>query len=175
MRTLACSLIGLATLLPALPLPAQDVGGQTVHRCVGQHGEIVFSGLPCAENGATDVAAKAATGADVPAAFPSTCPASRDELRERISIAIGRRDSNALAGLLRWSGVSGGAAKSRLRELAELTQRPLLGIDSGDSGDSAAASGDDALRVRTGSNDSGGVREHTFNVAADTGCYWLTW
>ena len=172
MRTLARTLIGLFALSLAPPLAAQDVGGQTVHRCVGQHGEIVFSGLPCAENGATDVAAKAVTGADIPTAFPSTCPVSRDELRDRISIAIGRRDSNALAGLLRWSGVSGSAAKSRLRELADLTQRPLLGIDSGDSSE---ASGGDALRVRTGSNESGGVREHTFNVAAETGCYWLTW
>ncbi len=72
MRTFARSTIGLFALLPALPLAAQDGGGQSVHRCVGQHGEIVFSGLPCAENGATDMAAKAATGADVPAAFSST-------------------------------------------------------------------------------------------------------
>ncbi|HEY0229929.1 MAG TPA: hypothetical protein VGC55_01640 [Dokdonella sp.] len=172
MRILALGLIGLLCTLLAAPLAAQDGVGQTVHRCVGQHGEIVFSGLPCAENGATDIAAKAATGTDIPAAFPSTCPASRDELRERISIAIGRRDSNALAGLLRWSGVSGGAAKSRLRELAELTQRPLLGVDAGD--DDASRSGD-AFRVRTGSNESGGVREHTFGISADTGCYWLTW
>jgi len=174
MRTVARSITGLFATLLALPLAAQDGGGQTVHRCVGQHGEIVFSGLPCAENRAAGVAAKAATATDMPAAFPSTCPVSRDELRDRISIAIGRRDSNALAGLLRWSGVSGGAAKSRLRELAELTQRPLLGIDTGDG--TEAGRGDDALRVRTGSNESGGgVREHTFNVAAETGCYWLTW
>jgi hypothetical protein len=173
MRAFVRPVIGFFALSLALPLAAQDGNGQSVHRCVGLHGEIVFSGLPCAENGATDVAAKAASGTDVPAAFPSTCPASRDELRERISIAIGRRDSNALAGLLRWSGVSGGAAKSRLRELADLTQRPLLGIDDGDSAE--ASRGDDALRVRTGSNESGGVREHTFNIAAATGCYWLTW
>jgi hypothetical protein len=171
MHALALLAIGLFAALLALPLAAQESTGQAVHRCVGQHGEIVFSGLPCAENGATDVA-KPSTEADVPAAFPSTCPASRDELRDRISIAVGRRDSNALAGLLRWSGVSGGAAKSRLRELAELTQRPLLGIDA--DGD-ADAGHDDALRVRTGSNESGGVHEHTFGVSTDTGCYWLTW
>jgi len=172
MRAFAFATIGLFAVLLAWPLAAQDSAGQTVHRCVGQHGEIVFSGLPCAENGAADVA-KPATEADMPAAFSNTCPASRDELRDRISIAVGRRDSNALAGLLRWSGVSGGAAKSRLRELAELTQRPLLGIDAGDETD--ASRGDDALRVRTGSNENGGVREHTFGVSADTGCYWLTW
>lgn len=138
----------------------------------------MFSGLPCVENGATDVAAAAATsGADAAPALPSTCPASRDELRDRISAAVARRDPNALAGLLRWNGVSGGAAKSRLHELGELAQRPLLGIEAGalagTSSDTDA--GGDALRVRTGSNESGGVREHTFGISASTGCFWLTW
>ncbi|MEP7041771.1 MAG: hypothetical protein ABI843_01840 [Dokdonella sp.] len=174
MRRLALLPIGLFGLGLMPMLAAQEGSGQQVHRCVGQHGEIVFSGLPCVENGATDLVAKAAAGTDMPAAFPSTCPASRDELRDRISIAVGRRDANALAGLLRWSGVGGGVAKSRLRELGELTQRPLLGIDAADATSEENASSN-ALRVRTGSSESGGVREHTFVVSAGTGCFWLTW
>ena len=38
----------------------------------------------------------------------------------------------------------------------------------------ALASGD-GLHVRTGSNTTGGVRDHSFGVEEDAGCWWLTW
>jgi hypothetical protein len=31
------------------------------------------------------------------------------------------------------------------------------------------------LHVRTGSNTTGGVHEHSFGVEEDAGCWWLTW
>lgn len=145
--------------------------GQPIHRCVGVHGEIVFSGLPCA----AEAAATTATTASSETSDASACPASPAELRERIGAAIARKDANALAGLLRWQGVGGAEAGSRLAQLRQLAQRPLLAIDAEGDGPDAPAPAADSLRVRTGSGENGSVREHRFGLRLDSGCYWLTW
>lgn len=152
--------------------------GQNVHRCVGLHGEIVFSGLSCAASESTGTElSPAAAAAPIPAA--DSCPASRFELRERIVAAIARHDPNALAGMLRWRGVGGEAAKVRLHTLRDLTRRPLLGIDgvreAQNDDDQGAIDAADGMHVRTGGGDSGGVHEHAFGVAEERGCYWLVW
>lgn len=161
------------------PIRARADDGQAVHRCVGRHGEIVFSGLACA---ATDAASGSATGADATIApLPtSACPASFDELRGRVAAALARHDPNALANLLRWRGVGTGAATERLRVLRDLVKRPLLAIDGGDATDDAAtiarpATASGSLRVRTGSNGNSGMREYTFATGLDNSCYWLMW
>jgi hypothetical protein len=152
--------------------------GQSVHRCIGAQGEIVFSGLPCGAAGATDAPASAPPDIERSMAAP-VCPASTDALRTLIAQALARRDANAIAGVLRWDGVGGAEARRRLRELSELATRPLLGIDV-DGGDEAAAgepaaSLPAALTVRTGSGDDGGTREHEFRISTSGGCYWLDW
>lgn len=151
--------------------------GQNVHRCVGLHGEIVFSGLSCAASASTGTELSPTAGA-APLPAADSCPASRSELRERLVATIARHDPNALAGMLRWRGVGGEAAKARLRILRNLTRRPLLAIDGtadtqpDDDGAVATAEG---MYVRTGGGDSGGVHEHAFGVALEGGCYWLVW
>ncbi len=151
----------VAVLAIALGSPvtgARAEGGQTVHRCAGQHGEIAFSGLPCTSG--------AGTAPDIePALAARSCPQSGAELRDRVVVAIARRDPNMLAGMLRWGGVGGAAAGSRLQSLRKLAAQPLLAIDDVDAG----------LRVRTGSGSSGGVQEHRFGVSVAAGCHWLTW
>jgi hypothetical protein len=151
--------------------------GQSVHRCIGAQGEIVFSGLPCGTTGATDAPSPAPP--DTARSIAAACPASADALRTLIADALARRDANAIAGVLRWDGVGGAEARRRLRELAELATRPLLGIDLDGSGEAAAADPDAsppaALTVRTGSGDDGGTREHEFRISASGGCYWLDW
>lgn len=151
------------------PAIAQE-SGQRVHRCIGTRGEIVFSGLPCA--------AEAATAAEIAAGETSAsiaCPSSPAELRERIGAAITRKDANALAGLIRWRGIGGGEAGSRLGELRQLVQRPLLAIETDGGAPDPSTPAAEALRVRTGSNEQDGVREHRFGVQLESGCYWLTW
>lgn len=141
---------------------AQAQDGQSIHRCAGRHGEIVFSGVPCT------AAPEAIGGIAVPAAVApaaDSCPANDTELRERVAAAIARRDPNALAGLMRWQGIGSAAATQRLRSLRQLAHKPLLAIE-GDAG---------ALRVRTGSGDGGGVRELTFGTESANGCRWLAW
>src|SRR3982751_2645246 len=98
--------------------------GQTVHRCIGEHGEISFSGLPCAGVDAEpkpastlqssamagDTIADDATGNE--RTLPTKmCPASEDALRNLIADAFTRRDANALAGVMRWDGVGGATAR----------------------------------------------------------------
>jgi hypothetical protein len=193
----------LSPLLVCILLPVSPAGatggdsGQPVHRCVGGHGETVFSGLPCAATGTASASAEASglAVAAAPAGGPGgapdaarACAASRDELRERVAAAIALRDANTLAGLMRWRGVGAGTADRRLRTLRDLVKRPLLAIEA-DTGDDAfdvagpgwSADAEDAedteevLHVRTGSGADDGVREHTFGVSLLEGCYWLTW
>jgi len=177
---LARFLVAVALIGSCVLAHAQE--GQTVHRCIGKHGEIVFSGVSC---GASEVVApppSANAGARIATkslAATTTCAASTDALRTLIADALARRDANAIAGILRWDGVGGGEARERLRELAELAARPLLGVDMDSDGD---AKPDDpappepgTLMVRTGSSDEGGTREHAFRISARGGCYWLDW
>lgn len=170
-------LVWLAVMQPAMAQP--DLRGQPVHRCVGGHGEIVFSGMPCAPGQAVDGTPVEPAGAAIAPAGAS-CPASREELRDRIANAIALHDANALAGLLRWRGVDATTAGGRLRVLRELVRRPLLALDA-DTGETDApadaghaGTDDDFLDVRTGGGPDG-VREQHFGVNVEGGCYWLSW
>ena len=156
--------------------------GQRVHRCVGEHGEIVFSGLPCRGDARFD--ARATTSVrDARSAVALTCPRSAEELRSVLGDALARHDTNAVASLVRWDGVGGAEARERLREIADLGARPLLGIEldadvdaqpsSSDPDDASLPPGE--LIVRTGSSAHGAPREHAFHIGASSGCYWLDW
>jgi hypothetical protein len=155
--------------------------GQAVHRCIGEHGEIVFSGVSC---GASEIAAPhpaqgSATIATKSMAATTTCAASIDTLRTLIADALAHRDANAIAGILRWDGVGGGEARERMSQLAELAARPLLGVDIAAAGfndsDDSAPGDPGTLMVRTGSSEEGEMREHAFRISARGGCYWLDW
>lgn len=175
--------IELATICLAIAFASACVGahaeGQPVHRCIGTHGEIVFSGVACGAAVAADAPSSAQPGSERPIAAP-ICPESADALREFMAAAVARRDTNAIAGVLRWDGVGGAEARRRLTELNELAARPLLGIDVDGTGDATAAADPPAappaaLTVRTGSGDDGGTREHEFRISTSGGCYWLDW
>lgn len=163
-----------------------------MHRCIGAQGEIVFSGLPCGTPIAPDPknAPSSTTGGANTAAVH--CPDSVENLRELIVQALSRRDANAIAGVMRWDGVGGAAARQRMREIAELAARPMLGIDTtggalpldeptndalpaAEPGPPRTVESATTLIVRTGSSEFGGPREHEFGVVRSDGCYWLDW
>lgn len=162
---------------------AAAADGQNVHRCIGEHGEISFSGTPCGSANAQQIAGSSAAspvlGSDRASSAP-TCPASADALRDVIAEAFARRDANTIAGVMRWDGVGGAAARERMRELAELTGHPLLGIVSGSGTDGEPHSDElqltqtTSLTVRIGSL-VGGASEHEFRLTPAAGCYWLNW
>lgn len=161
-----CHLIPSILLVAATCAHAQDAGddGQRVHRCVGVHGEVVFSGLACNANEQAGISAGARADTLAPPPPADACPASPQELRERLAAAIARHDANAIAGMLHWRGIGRAAASQRLRELRELVREPLLSLEQGEG-----------LLVRTGSNTTGGVREHAFGIEVEAGCWWLNW
>ena len=108
-----------------------------------------------------------------------TCPGSADALRDVIAQAFARRDANTIAGVMRWDGVGGAAARERMRELAELTGHPLLGIDIDIGGSTGAADESEPpqptmLTVHIGSLE-GGASEHEFRLTPAGGCFWLDW
>jgi hypothetical protein len=184
-------------VIAALAIAPCAADAQTaVYRCIGEHGEISFSSTRCAGASATTPPNSDAPSTIAPegSRAKSTCPASAEALRDVVAEAFSRRDANTLAGVMRWDGVGSGAATSRMRELADLTARPLLGIDL-DAGYDARPRGDprddpyfqpdepaaprrntdDAmLVVHTGSLD-GGASEHEFRLTPAGGCYWLDW
>src|SRR6185295_19935100 len=106
MRRLAC--LALLFVL-ATPCVAQTESGQTVHRCIGEHGEIVFSGVACGgtEVGGADARAdprrSSSPATDAASAVAMTCPRSPVELRDLFANALSRRDTNAITSLVRWN------------------------------------------------------------------------
>jgi hypothetical protein len=187
MRRWGFSEFGLAVvLLASCALARAD--GQSVHRCIGAQGEIVFSGVPCGTPAPAVAPSSTSPITSGRAIAPVNCPASVETLRTLIADALARRDANAIAGVMRWDGVGGAAARQRMREIAELAARPMLGIDASGGADLVQAAPDapeDAeivqpappttLLVRTGSSEDGGSREHEFGVVHSDGCYWLDW
>lgn len=173
--------LGLLQGALALCLASARAGeaGQAIHRCAGANGEIVFSGLPCTTSAVTDSAMPAPGTTGTPLRIDA-CTASRHALRDNVAAAVARHDTNALAGMLRWHGVDGASVDNRLHALRELVKRPLIAIDAqegylDETGDPTLLDGD-SLRVRTGSDASGGPQERAFGVTVDAdGCYWLLW
>jgi len=176
-------------LLPIAFAACGTLRAANVHRCIGEHGEIAFSETRCASGreiaGTTDTDLTPTTPSTRRAPDPRTptsptCPATPDALRDRIAEAFARRDANTLAGVMRWEGVSGGAANARMRELVDLTQQPLTGVELGGEaieaslGDQPAPPPATLVTVRTGGLASG-VSEHEFHVTQSGGCYWLDW
>jgi hypothetical protein len=180
MRNLLCLALLLAI---AAPCVAQTESGQTVHRCIGEHGEIIFSGVACGgaevsgTNGRADSRPSSSPAIDAASAVAMTCPRSPTELRDLLANALSRRDTNAITSLVRWNGVGSAEAHERLKEIAELGQRPLIGVeldtDASLANDAPESSG--TLTVRTGSTSFGGPREQEFRVGVGGGCYWLDW
>ncbi len=178
MHRLACFVLVSALAAPLL-CSAEARGGLTIHRCIGEHGEIVFSDARCGSGAELRIDRPTARerSSDPAAAVAMACPRSPDELRAVFADALSRRDTNAISSLVHWHGVGGAEARERLREIDELARRPLIGIELGTDAmfatDEAASPG--ILTVRTGSTKYAGPREREFRVGETGGCYWIDW
>jgi len=163
---IAAGVLG-AGLLLATPAAVAD-SGQRIHRCLGPHGETVFSGLPCSALGPdlAKPAAPAASGAREDAGAVA-CPATPADLQARIADAVTRQDANALAALLRWDGFGTGSAARAMAELRKLVAQPLLAAEPGPDGRS--------MEIRTGQALTGPVQAIDFRVTTDGACLWLGW
>jgi hypothetical protein len=189
MCTWSTKLLCLLALLACAPF-AHAQRAQPVYRCIGPHGEPVFSGQPCG----TPAPAPGTSAPVQGAGSGAVCAASPEALRQAIAGAFATRDVNQLAGLILWRGMDQGSARATLRSLATWLKQPLTGIAStraagppfvgtdpgpppaastGEpaSASSAVASPPTGFDVSTGGVD-GATRD--FGLVESGGCWWLT-
>ncbi len=186
-------------LLIALAWPGQAAAQTVIHRCVGMHGNPVFTDQPCASLNATPVTDSHlplphAPAGDAPEAL---CAATAADLRQAVVDAFAHRNANRLAGLMLWDGHDQEAVVAAIGQLADAMEQPLLDIQAGASGDlarttptgpgatarspplAAARSGlpspdEGTLVLHTAGNDgSGRPRELRFDMVRRAGCLWL--
>jgi len=150
-----------------------------IYRCIGAHGEPVFSGQPCG-NPAPASSSAAALGNT----FGDVCAASPQALRQAIGEAFTTHDVNRLAGLILWRGMDQASARSTLRSLAEWLKQPLIGVAiarapgppfDGLSPATSVGAATAAMQPPTGfeiSTADGATRD--FGVVEFGGCWWLT-
>lgn len=182
-------LLCLLALLACVPL-AYAQHAQPVYRCIGPHGEPVFSGQPCRTPAPTPGTSTPVQGSG----FSAACAASPEALRQAIAGAFAARDVNQLAGLILWRGMDQSSARATLHSLAAWLKQPLTGVafmratgppfaDSGAEPSPGPSSGEPAspssvaalppsgLNVSTGGVD-GTTRD--FGLVESGGCWWLT-
>lgn len=101
-------------------------------------------------------------------------------LRQSVTEAFASRDPNRLAALMLWGGYGKQSAVTQIQDLGQLMKRPLIGIGGDESPPADADGGDapppreDALIVKTASNDgSGSAHETRFAITRQSGCLWL--
>lgn len=116
-------------MLCALLLAATATANTAVYRCVGAHGETLFSDRPCS---ATDMAVEPDTSSDsldgARGNWLENCATSANDLRDRVAAAFDNHDVNLLGGLFLWRGMSTRSAYQHMRELRELVRQPLAGL-----------------------------------------------
>lgn len=168
--------------------PLAHAQAQPVYRCIGAHGEPVFSGQPCGTP-----APAASNGASAQGGgFGGACAGSPQTLRRAIADAFASHDVNRLSGLILWHGMDQASARNTLRMLSDWLKQPLAGIAiaygagpplADDHATSAATAGypvaatsvvarpPTGFEVSTGGDD-GSRRD--FGVVKSGGCWWLT-
>lgn len=95
-----------------------------VHRCLGAHGEIVYSGQTCTSLGAE--MEPSYTGNQM---WTHGCAANADDLLDRVAAAFDTRDVNLLGGLFLWRGFGTRNAYQHMRKLGEMLEHPLADVD----------------------------------------------
>lgn len=176
MQKIIAQYLCLFALIAGAPLAHAQI-----YRCIGAHGEPVFSGQPCGSPAPSSSKADATSNT-----FGDVCAASPQALRQAIGEAFTTHDVNRLAGLILWRGMDQASARSTLRSLAEWLKQPLSGIAVAsaagppfdDTQASPAVTAGDANvppLAPTGfeiSTADGATRD--FGIIEFGGCWWLT-
>ncbi|MEO7068078.1 MAG: DUF4124 domain-containing protein [Rhodanobacter sp.] len=181
-------LIFLILVACSAPAAAQTA----IHRCVGEHGQPVFTDQPCAVLHAVPAVPKVVRDAGEGIhPVPVMCAVDRQALQKAVAAAFANHDANRLAGLMLWRGYGSRAAVADIRSLGDLVNRTLLDFGSppraNDSESAPADTGDDPYAQETAaaaaapSNQlvlhtrgrSADVRETRFTLVRRSGCLWL--
>lgn len=199
LRQTLISLLCLSALAFAgLSKPAQ---AGTINRCKDAAGQQVFTDTACAamgmearmpvarqrpgrHDGATDTRTAAVGSAS---RFGIGCQArSPDGMRHALSDAIATGDVNAVSGLYQWQGKNRSSAMATMRQLRDLTVKPVVAIEIDQAYPGAAPANAitlfemperqalPMLRVdQHAYHDGGPIRSTTFRLAEGAGCLWL--
>jgi hypothetical protein len=151
-----------------------------VHRCIGADGQPVFTDQPCSTMQATPMPRRSLGNSHL--VVRGICPTTAADLQQRIGTAFLSHNANRLASLMQWRGYDQSSALAVMRQLDELVNAPLQGIDEGFdefSTPPAPASSIDTqsivptLTLRLGASADAPARRITFQILDRAGCLWL--
>lgn len=104
---------------------ATDVDAE-VHHCVTADGRSVFTDRECGQLGATE--RPPGTPVDRRTLRPARCARTVHELSFELAMAIDARDTDRLADLYHWTGMTTRSAHEAWQRLDAIAQRPLADI-----------------------------------------------
>ena len=184
----------LLLALAALALVGYPSGADAqVRRCVAADGGTIFTDRKCSEVGGSPQPARAGGGNRVTAPRGG-CARSVRALMQEMQHAIDTRDTNRLAALYHWPGMSHAGGYQVLQRLDAIAQRPLVNITAqrpaqqmvavqqrGFSGWTSARdipSGPrqlppSALRVDQTGAGGAGASQTVFSLHRHLGCWWV--
>ncbi|KPN21115.1 hypothetical protein AO715_15245 [Xanthomonas sp. Mitacek01] len=185
------SLLLLAALAaPTLHAPVADA---QIRRCTAPDGGTVYTDRACAAVGA--VASTPARGAAQTRLPRISCQRNLRGLTQELQYAIQQRDTNRLAGLYHWQGISHSGGYRILERLDAIAQRPLIDITAQRPAQTVVAperSGftgwvsardiptavperpPNALRVDQAGGSGAGTVQTVFGLRRHLGCWWLS-
>ncbi|MEN4904186.1 hypothetical protein [Luteimonas sp. TWI1437] len=117
-------------LLPLLAVVAATPGKMAhaqIRRCVAPDGGTVYTDRACSAVGAT-TGPKRGAGTAAVTAYRSGCQRHLRGLIQELSYAIDSRDTNRLASLYHWRGISSVGSDRILDRLDAIAQQPLVDI-----------------------------------------------
>lgn len=168
-----------------------------IRRCNGPDGKSIFTDRKCNDVGATDSLPRAAGTAPAIGgkAYARGCSRNIRDLIFELTAAIDSRDTNRLAGLYNWSGMSNSGGYAVLSRLDAMANRPLVDISpvlpspqlSLDADGHATVTGDVdpgiagatvrrtpvGLRVAQTLSNGSSVANTVFGLRKYMGCWWL--
>lgn len=187
----------LRAALLAIFLVAAGVSPRLAHaaiyRCQAPDGGMVYTDRPCSELGATPAPAgpvQAGQPGQPRRAPPRIgCARNLPELVLRVANAINQQDTNQLAGVYHWAGMSGGQSVAILRRLDAVAHRPLAGIvqispQAAQSIDGVVTDEEYyakrpvsqlpvALRIEQSARDGISPSNTVFGLQRHFGCWWI--
>ncbi|MDR7191672.1 hypothetical protein [Luteimonas terrae] len=185
------ALLLTASAIAAVCVPAG--ASAQVRRCTGPDGGTIYTDRACSAVGAT--ASVPREGSARPALPRISCQRQLRGLIQELSFAIDQRDTNRLAGLYHWQGLSQTGGYQILDRLDAIAQRPLVNItaqrpaqavvaqDRGgftgwvsarDIPTAAPERPPTSLRIDQTGASGGGTVTTVFGLRRHLGCWWLS-
>lgn len=173
------SILLLATLPWAEPAAAQ------VRRCTGPDGGTVFTDRRCADIGGIErLQPLGRTGTGMHHAYRGGCARNLQDLVYELTSAIDSHDTNRLASLYHWTGMSSRQGYAVMARLDGVVKRPLVdiapvmpassdGIDTDFYPQASVRKAPVALRIEQTLANGSTPSRSVFGLHKHYGCWWI--